>query len=304
MGIVLMLLASLFVAISNLCMRRSIDAGGSSKGFLMIQLSIVFLIAILLNPVRTGDYAVSSCMLYFGCAGGVVLSVMMICFGKALEIGPPGLTSASLSSSTVMPALLMACVFGAKFGYIYNMLHALASLLVVAGLFWAGWGARGFAKKGSWASLVAGAFVLHTLFLVIMQWRALLINFPTENGLFLNFDVEGAKSTWFMPAVFCVAALVQIAVYFSSSQKMPRSKEVMYGFWGGMSNGLGTFLMIQATELATPLEQAMIFPIFSVGIVIFCNLWGRLLYAERVNWLASGLCVIGIIVGTVNWQGL
>ncbi len=55
LGIQFILIAGVFVAASNLCMRRSIDAGGSSKGFLMVQLFWVFLIAILLNPVRSGE---------------------------------------------------------------------------------------------------------------------------------------------------------------------------------------------------------------------------------------------------------
>ncbi|MBS0607097.1 MAG: hypothetical protein JSR57_09115, partial [Verrucomicrobia bacterium] len=98
MGIQLMVIASLFIAASNYCMRRSIDSGGSSKAFLMIQLFLVFLVAILLNPVRTGEYAWSSCMAYFGLAGGIVLAVMMIFLGKALEKGPPGLTFAALNA--------------------------------------------------------------------------------------------------------------------------------------------------------------------------------------------------------------
>ncbi|MBI3236798.1 MAG: hypothetical protein HYZ48_03750, partial [Chlamydiales bacterium] len=84
MGIELMLIASILIAASNYCMRRSIDSGGSSKAFLMIQLSLVFLVAILLNPVRTADYTWSTCMAVFGLAGGIVLSAMMIFLGKAL----------------------------------------------------------------------------------------------------------------------------------------------------------------------------------------------------------------------------
>lgn len=248
MSIFLMLLAALFVAISNLCMRKSIDAGGSSKAFLMIQLAIVFFVAILLNPVRMGDYHMSSCMIYFGLAGGVILAMMMICLGRALEIGPPGLTSASLSSATVMPALLMTFLFGAQFGFVYNAYHALASILVVVGLFWAGWGARNFGKKARWAAFITGAFVLHALFLVMMQWRALFINFPGENGLFLNFDVEGAKSQWFMPAVFFAAALIQVIVFVVQKKRSICSKEVWFGLGGGITNGVGTFFMIQAMK--------------------------------------------------------
>lgn len=304
MGIQLMILASLFVAASNFCMRRSIDSGGSSKAFLMIQLSLVFLVAILLNPVRTADFAWSNCMAYFGFAGGLILALMMIFLGKALESGPPGLTFAALNASTVMPMILMVMLFGSPFGYIYTLFNGLGSLLVVTGLFWAAWGARRTEKKIRWTSFVIGAFLLHVLFLILMQWRALFINFPGENGLFLSFDVTDAKSQWFMPMVFFAAALVQVIVYVSTQKRWPNRSEVVYGVLGGVANGVGTFFMIRSTEVSTPVEHAMIFPIFSVAVILLCNLWGQLLYKEKVNWSANLCCVFGILLGTLDWKVL
>ncbi len=302
MGIQLMIIASLFVAASNFCMRKSIDSGGSSKAFLMIQLAIVFVVAILLNPVRTADYAFSSCMVAFGLAGGVILAVMMVCLGKSLETGPPGLTFAALNSSTVMPMVLMVLLFGAPFGYAYTLLNATGSVLVVLGLFWAGWAARSSEKKRRWIAFVVGAFVMHTLFLILMQWRALFINFPGENGLFLNFDTQDAKSQWFMPAVFFAAALIQLVIYVATQKRLPNRSETLYGILGGLANGVGTFFMIFSTEVSTPVEHAMIFPIFSVAVILSCNLWGQWLYKEKVNWLANAVCVFGILIGTLDWK--
>ena len=304
MGIQLMLIASLFVAASNYCMRRSIDSGGSSKAFLMIQLFIVFLVAILLNPVRTGNYAWSNCMAYFGLAGGAVLAVMLIFLGKALEKGPPGLTFSALNASTVMPMILMVLLFGAPFGYVYTLTNGVGSLLVVIGLFWAGREATKTDKKMEWASLITGAFLLHVIFLVFMQWRALFINFPGENGLFLSFDVDDAKSQWFMPMVFCAAALIQFIVYVATQKRLPNRSEAIYGVLGGITNGVGTFFMIWSTEVSSPVEHAMIFPIFAVTIILCCNLWGQWLYKEKVNWLANGCCLLGILVGTLDWRVL
>ena len=175
---------------------------------------------------------------------------------------------------------------------------------MLVGLFWAGWGARGLDKKMRWVTFVAGAFVLHTFFLILMQWRALFINFPGENGLFLNFDVQDAKSQWFMPSVFFAAALIQLLIYVTTQKRRPNRQETVYGILGGLTNGIGTFFMIWSTEVSTPLEHAMIFPIFSVAIIIACNLWGQLLYKEKVNWVANGVCVLGILVGTINWAAL
>ena len=48
----------------------------------------------------------------------------------------------------------------------------------------------------------------------------------------------------------------------------------------------------------------MIFPIFAVTIILLCNLWGQKLYKEKVNWMASGLCVVGLLIGTLDWKAL
>lgn len=297
-----MLIASLFVALSNYCMRRSIDSGGSSRAFLMIQLTIVFLVAILLNPVRTGEYALGSCMIVFGLAGGFILALMMICLGRSLEVGPPGLTFAALNASTVMPMVLMVFLFGAPFGFAYTLFNGLGSFLVVAGLFWAGWAAKKSERKMQWAAYVMGAFILHILFLIVMQWRALMINFPGKNALFFNFDGMEARNQWFMPSVFFAAALVQVIVYARTQKRLPNRSETAYGVLGGIANGVGTFFMIWSTEVSTPLEHAMIFPIFSIAVILACNLWGQKLYKEKVNWLANGLCVFGILIGTLDWK--
>ena len=243
-------------------------------------------------------------MACFGLAGGIVLAVMMIFLGKALEKGPPGLTFAALNASTVMPMLLMVLLFGAPFGYLYTLTNGLGSLLVVIGLFWAGREAIRSEKTMQWATFVVGAFFLHVIFLVFMQWRALFINFPGENGLLLSFDVNDAKNQWFMPMVFFAAALVQIVVYLVTQKRWPNRSEVIYGVLGGLTNGVGTFFMIWSTEVSTPVEHAMIFPIFSVTIILCCNLWGQWLYKEKVNWLANGCCLFGILVGTFDWRVL
>ncbi len=94
LGIQLMFLSGLSIALSNLCMRRSIDAGGTTKAYLMLQLALVVGVAFLLGPVRAGDYSWSMPMMALGVVGGLLLSGFMGFLGRALEHGPPGLTIA------------------------------------------------------------------------------------------------------------------------------------------------------------------------------------------------------------------
>jgi hypothetical protein len=304
MGIQLMMIASVFVAAGNLCFRRSIDSGGTTKAYIMIQLFLSFLIAILLGPVRTGQYVWSPCMAGFGLAAGIVLAGMTVSLGKALETGPAGLTFSILNSSTVMPMVVMVVLFGTKFGYTYTLTNGLGSIIVLAGLFWAGWETMRSGKKYKWFAFALAAFILHVIVLVFMQWRALFINFPGENGLFLSFDTDDAINQWFMPMMFFGASAVQFLIYTTSLNRLPNKQETRYGLLGGISQGVGTFFMIWATEVSTTFQHAMIFPIFAVTIIILCNIWGQWLYREKINWKASILCVAGILIGTINWQVL
>ncbi len=304
MSIQLMIMAALFIAASNFCLRRSIDSGGTSKAYLMIQLSLTFVIAILLNPVRTGDYTWSTPMAYFAMIEGLMLGSLMLFLGKALELGPPGLTFAALNSATVMPSLVMVAVFGASFGYTYTLFNAIGSVLVIIGLFWAGWGAHIAQNKMRWIIFTFGSFTAHMLFLILVAWRALIINFPGANPPFIPFASIDANNQWFMPVVFCVAALMQIVIYFSTQSQLPSRCETLYGAIGSMAYAAGFFFLIWSSEVATSFEHALLFPIFSVTIIIICNLWGKYLYQEKINWAANGCCVLGILIGTVDWKVL
>jgi len=147
MGIQLMFFCALCIAISNLCMRRSIDSGGTSKAYLMVQLTLSALIMVLLNPVRTGNYTWDTSMALFGLMGGILLACVMGFLGKALETGPPGLSVALLSCSSVMPILMMVLLFGARFGFYYTLWNALGSILVIVGICWAGWDMNEIANR-------------------------------------------------------------------------------------------------------------------------------------------------------------
>jgi len=300
MGISLILTASVFAALSNFCMRRSIDSGGTTKAFLMIQLSIGFLFAIFLNPIRTNSYEWNLPILIFGLMAGLVFGFMMLSLGRSLEKGPPGLTFATLNASTVMPGILMAALFGAALGYPYSTWHAMGSVLVLVGLFWAGWGLQGMKDKKSWAIFVGAAFILHVLFLVFMQLRALVLTSGTFSLSF--FSSAQAGSEWFMPMIFLSAAFLQIYVFLRDEKRKPLIAEWAFGAIGGVANSTCTFFLIWATVAATPIERAMIFPIFSVMIIVICNLWGRYLYEENVNWRASQVCIAGLIIGTADWK--
>lgn len=302
MGILLVLVASCFTSLANFCLRRSIDSGGTSKAYLMIQLLFAAVVAVLIGPVRTQDFSINGGIVFLGVAVGLIFGLMFFALGRALEKGPPGLTFAILNASTVMPAVVMATMFGVAFGYIYTSWHAIGSLLVLAGLFWAGRGLAGLTDKRAWLLFSTLTFSCHLIFLVVMQWRALVLNWPNPSDLGSVMSSQEMASQWFMPLLYFVAAVIQTGIYLSSEKRIPNTAECSYGLIGGTAGCLSTFFLIWATEAATSLENIVIFPIFSVAVIVICNFWGQKLYQEQVNWRACRVCVLGLLIGTVDWK--
>ncbi len=304
MGIFFAILAAVLVSISNFCMRRSIDAGGSSKAYLVVQLTFSFLVMILLNPVRTGDYGWSGAAVGIGLIGGLIFGLLMWGLGKTLEKGPPGLSFAVMNTSSVAPAVVLAIFFGFAFGHPYTFSNAIGSTFVVIGLFWAGWTSEKNPNKRIWAFYALLIFVTHTIFLVFLQWWAMILKPDLPFSSLIPFHMKEVNIQWFMPAVVFVGALFQWVVYIVKRHHVPKGAELYYGIVGGVTNGACTFFLILAPQVATAWENAMIFPIFSVSIILICNAWAQAIYKERVNWWANGVCVIGLIIGTVAWQSL
>ncbi len=304
MAVLLMLFAGGFISLSNLFMRKSIDQGGTTKGFLIFQMAMAFIVALLLNPVRTSNYAWNGPIAALGLFAGIILAFMLFFLGRSLEKGPAGLTFSILNGSTVMPAVVMAFVFGSAYGFPYTIWHAVGSIVVLYGLFMASKGLLGLQNRKKWIVFCATMFSLHVLLLVLFQFRALLLNLPNPGEIVSFFTSEQIKSQWFMPFMFLSAFAAQVFFFLFYEKRWPTRLEAMYGVVGGVMNGLCTYCMIWSTEVAGPLENAVIYPIFSVMTIVLSNLWSQKLYQEKVDWRACQFCASGLVIGTVDWKAV
>lgn len=304
MGVIFVSIAALFTAYENFLFRRSSDNKGSTKGYLSLAFFSAFFLMIFLNPIRTGNYSFNLSICLLGFFAGAVLSFTLLSLGLALKKGPSGLSFAAMNSSSIIPAIIMAALFGAALGHSYTFYHGIGSLLVLLGLFWAGKNTSDLNNARQWMYFISLAFVLHVVFLLIMQWRVLLISSSELSPYYRLMSMTEAKSEWFMPMIYLGAFLFQIILFTVFEKRTFTQTEITYGLSGGLFNGSSTFFLIQATEYCTSIESYMIFPIFSVLIIIFCNLWGSYLYKEKINWKASQICMAGLIIGTVDWEHL
>ena len=304
MGILFALLAGLFMPLTNLTVRKSVDVGGTSKGYFVFQMLSSFLFAILFGPIMTGNYTISLPAALLGCSAGLILSLMLFFVGRSVEKGPAGFTFAILNSATVMPGLLMALILGSKFGYEYNFWHATGSILVLVGLFWGAKGLEGVKDRNQWLVFATLMFTFHILLLALYQWKGMLLSANRPEGVFPFFSPEKMQNECFTQFMFFTSGIVQLFVFLKGENRKPLPGEIYYGFAGGLSNFLVTLFLLLAAQKANPLENAVIFPIFSVVGIILTNAWGQKLYQEDVNWRACQLCAFGLILGTVDWKGV
>jgi len=304
MAILLTILAGAIGALSNLFVRKSMDEGRTARGFLVFQMAGAFLFSIFLGPLRSGDYTFNLSIACFGLISGTILACMLFFLGKALEQGPPGFTFSILNAGNVMPAIVMWVLFSSTGNFNYTVWHGLGSLFVLGGLFWAGKGLTGMQDQGKWVLFSAAMFFLQVALLSLFQWRAFLLNISHIEEVVSFFTSEQVQSQWFLPFMFLGAAFLQAIIYLLTEKRRFHSKEISQGLLGGVVNSLGVFFLICSTEMASPLQNAMIFPISSVTTIVLSNFWGQKLYAEDVNWKACQFCVLGLILGTVDWKGI
>ncbi|HSW72878.1 MAG TPA: hypothetical protein VLG44_05690 [Chlamydiales bacterium] len=300
MGIFFAVTASFFCTLSNYCIRKSQDHGGTSQTAIMIQMIAAFIMMVFLNPIRMNSYFITPSVVILGLIAGGVLGTMLYFIGKALEKGPAGLTFAAISAATALPSIFLFFAVGELFQLEYHFWNGLGSLMVIAGLFWAASQYTQVKEMKKWLLFAMTAFSLHIVFLVLISVRSLAMNFPQLQVPF--FPAEELQSLWFMPMIYLASALLQVHAFYKQEKRSISRWEWIYGLIGGFANGCSTFFVIKSSEYASPLERAMIFPIFSVLVMVFCYAWGQKLYQEKVNWKACNLSVLGLIIGTVDWQ--
>lgn len=195
------LLAACSGAGFHFAFRKSLDGGGRANVFLMLQCFFAALLATALNVNFQSIHTLDLATIHFGVIEGGLYFLMMALLGKAFQKGPPGLTVATMNSASVVPAILMAVLFGSEFGHSYTLWNGLGSFLVILGLFIAAKGSSSFtASKQAWAFCALLAFAGHSLYLSFFQWRALLLqDLPLP---YLSFNLPRENAGWFQTLIF------------------------------------------------------------------------------------------------------
>jgi hypothetical protein len=295
---VLVFLASVSASLSSLALSKTLYRGTSVGGYLSVYFLSGFLISSFLNGMVFSHIPMNCPMTLLGIAVGFLISILMFVMGKALQNGPSGLTFSFQNSGAILSPLLLAFIFKKPFGFSLSFENCIGMILVILGLFWAAVGHAKMSVRKTWIAYALVTFIVQGLILSIFQWRCLLFQEDLPAHVLIPFSCPSSADLWFMPALFFSAWVCQALCFSYSERRLPSFPEIVGGSFGGIANGLSTFLLLKATRFASLEEKTMLFPFFTVIVVLLCNLYGRIFFHEKIKWKANALAVLGIFIGT------
>ncbi len=327
MSLLLTILAALLAALANLATKRNLDQIGSPRGYLVIYFFLSFLSSFLINP-SIFQTEISFTMLAIGSVAGIFAFLLMISLTQALKYGSPGITFAFQSAGSVLPSVLLFFLFGPLLGFIMTPFLIVGLLCVLIGLFWSAkpelW--TNLLKKfqsfsqnkpstmhelqtteteekinpshslKKWAFYAIASFFIQGITFSIFHWRSLLVEHPPSTHPLLSISCKSGQELWFMPSFFLVATLLNALFFFLSEKRLFRRTEYFYGTISGLLNAGSTYLLLLATYIASPIQKAIMFPLFAISVIIFCGIWGQKLYQEHINWIALAICMLGVLL--------
>jgi hypothetical protein len=291
--------ASSLTAIGNYFSRRSVDlANQGGDPFIVYRQIAGGIIGFVIGYFIHGTLGWDPYMFALGIIAGCILGLVGWLSGRALRYGPPGLNFAILNSACIAPPLLLALLFGEEFGHTYTSLNAFGALLVVGGILWASISTQSGSIRKEWYPWAAASFIVHAFLLTFFQWRALTLKEGIPGSFFIPFHCDPCKADIFVPAMSLAACLIQFFLPFGFQRVDASYKEVaVWGWLGGLISGAAGFCTMMATEAASrPWEKAIVFPLFCVSVIIFCNLWGKAFYKESVHWTAMVVSLLGLLL--------
>lgn len=277
--------AAVFAALANFIFRKNSELKSPISKFLLPFYLMALVGAFLLQP----SFSFSYTLFLGGVVTGVLNVLLMHVTARALLNGPSGLTYAFQNVSAVFPGFILYMIFGTAWGFSFSLPQFFGLLLVVGGIFL---GAREESSDKSanqaWLKYAISALLIQVVALTLIQGRCILFS--------CNLGLDPSHDGSFMPGLFGAALLLQ---KWNFDKKVFTSRETLYGLAAGLLNFGSTWLLLTATESAKPTEQPILFPIFCVFTILFCNVWATCYYKEKFKILPNTLASAGVLVGII-----
>jgi drug/metabolite transporter (DMT)-like permease len=314
-SIVLVLLAALLAALSNLIFRKFSDREPSLSynGFLACSYFFNFAASFILFP-ELAQQRIHPIVVEIGSCVGVLSVLLMLVTATAFKKGgPAGPVYVFQNVSSVFPGVLLLLLFGTRFGFSISLAQWIGIALVLGGLYLSAQQppastpapAQGptqgptQGRSSSWLPYAIAGFLIQVLSLTLIQGRCVLFQEDKLPEHLACYALSASDDLWFLPCQYGASLLLQIALFIKEKRAI-RLSELIYGFCNGIPNFTSSYLLLLATKWASPHETAILLPCFCVTVILLCNLWANRLYGEKFNIASNTLSTAGVLLGILG----
>jgi hypothetical protein len=300
-GVGFSMLASFAAAVSNLFFHKNSHASQGDHDvhqYLFFYYFVALVLALIIDK-KILYCAPSLVALGIGGIVGVLNILTMYAVSTAMQHGPSGLTFAFQNAGSIFPGVVLAVLFGERFGFNFSSYQAAGIMLVILGLCIGSMKLqRDAVISGKWLLFALSCFVCQIIALTLLQGRTILFD-QSNLGLFNCFAISKEDDIWLLVGQFTASFLLQF-LFVVKKVRCWNFSAVKYGSLGGVANFASGYLLLFATKFAQAFECSIILPCFSVATILLCNIWARVFNDEQFNLQSNALCSFGILVGIVD----
>ena len=288
-------------AVSNLILRYSSER--NSDWILAVGYFVAMCLSLLISAF-SGTLHFNYPIILLGIFIGVSTAALMSMLSRALSLGANAVTISIVSASSLIPGVIAYFVYGSGLGFDYNITHFIGSLIVLFGFLNTKTTLPKEELWKKWLFWVFSLFWVHVAILLAYQWQGYLVS--SESNYLRFMTRKEALSGFFMPSIFFVAFVCQVCKAYRNllSNPFKAKNDLLVGACLGAFQICTVLALVFANQYALSWEKAIIFPAFSVMIIIATGVWRSWLYKEEVAWAGIGLCALGISVATAEFTAL
>ena len=220
---------------------------------------------------------------------------------KMLVAGHSNLGTTLMNSACIVPSIVLFLIFGKSFQFHFSYWQAISALCIILGFFYSLSRDKKNESSADSPSIIPAkrmltAFCIQALFLIFLSWKSLNFKENVPMSRLLPFQKMGVEDLWPNSIMFTVSALFQLSSSAIKIVPFTTKKEwLVYGILGGLATGFSGILLLYAIDIAkTPFENALIYPLLSIGTIIFNQIFAHIAFNERLQWKANICFVAGI----------
>lgn len=235
---------------------------------------------------------------------GACMYASMVCISGALKHGPMAISIMIYSSSSILAPIIVSYLIGNSFVNI-SIYNFISLGLMGLGIAYPGLKEILFydevedIKNTKWAKYISLAVVFHVIYMCVMLMRPFMIY---KNSHIKLLSLAIPKFTILIDAfahIYAGLGFLITSVLKNGILDSLRIKDIKFGLPSSIFLSFSQLLTVSAFHLAIPALAALIWPLFSISIIVLSSVIGIIFYRESVDIVQLTLICLSIITPAV-----